>query len=254
MSVVYPAYERELSKHNALDFPSLILRAYELFQRFPAFGKRYRAVYPFVCVDEFQDTNDAQYKLLQHLVGEKEKNFFVVADDDQIIYQWNGASHKRIEELAAQYRPTVMQLPVNYRCPAEIVTLANNLIRHNFLRTQEKKPLESFQGDAGAGTVRLLPVFDSEEAEAEGVAQDIAKNRSDQLSEVAVLARTRRLIVGIQEALRRLGIPAVISQRKDEFEERAAGMVACDVAAGEQRDKPRDARRGLRQFQAAHGD
>ena len=50
MSVVYPAYERELSKHNALDFPSLILRAYELFQRFPAFGKRYRAVYPFVCV------------------------------------------------------------------------------------------------------------------------------------------------------------------------------------------------------------
>ena len=129
----------------------------------------------------------------------------MVADDDQIIYQWNGASHKRIEELAAQYRPTVMQLPVNYRCPAEIVTLANNLIRHNFLRTQEKKPLESFQGDAGAGTVRLLPVFDSEEAEAEGVAQDIGKNRSDQLNEVAVLARTRRLIVGIQEALRRPG-------------------------------------------------
>ena len=250
MSVVYPAYERELSKHNALDFPSLILRAYELFQRFPAFGKRYRAVYPFVCVDEFQDTNNAQYKLLQHLVGEKEKNFFVVADDDQIIYQWNGASHKRIEELAAQYRPTVMQLPVNYRCPAEIVTLANNLIRHNFLRTQEKKPLESFQGDAGAGTVRLLPVFDSEEAEAEGVAQDIAKNRSDQLSEVAVLARTRRLIVGIQEALRRLGIPAVISQRKDEFESAPLAWLHAMFRLANSANKPRDARRGLRQFQA----
>jgi DNA helicase II / ATP-dependent DNA helicase PcrA len=218
MSIVYPAYEKELLNHNALDFSSLILRAYELFQRYPAFSKRYRAVYPFVCVDEFQDTNDAQYKLLQHLVGEQERNVFVVADDDQIIYQWNGASHKRIEDLVASYHPTVMQLPVNYRCPAEIVVLANNLIRHNFLRTQDKKPLVAFQGDAGADTVRLLRVFDSEQAEATGVACDIKERRSGQLNAVVVLGRNRRLLVGVENALRQEGIASVIAQRKDEFE------------------------------------
>jgi DNA helicase-2/ATP-dependent DNA helicase PcrA len=218
MSLVYPAYERELANHNALDFASLILRTYELFERYPAFCKRYRAVYPFVCVDEFQDTNDAQYRLLRHLVGDQEKNLFVVADDDQIIYQWNGASHKRIGDLAADYHPTVMQLPVNYRCPAEIVTLANNLIRHNFLRTKAKQPLVPYQGDAGAGTVRLLPVFNSERAEAKGVAGDIRANRADQLNTVVVLARTRRLLIGLGEALGMEGIPSAIAQRKDEFE------------------------------------
>jgi len=218
MSIVYPAYEKELAKHNALDFSSLILRAYELFQRYPAFPKRYRAVYPFVCVDEFQDTNDAQFRLLQHLVGEKETNVFVVADDDQIIYQWNGASHKRVEELVASYHPTVMQLPVNYRCPAEIVALANNLIRHNFFRTQDKQPLVSYQGDGGAATVRLLPVFDNEQAEAAGIARDIKEMRSDRLDAVVVLARTRRLLTGVEDALRQEGISSVIAQRKDEFE------------------------------------
>ena len=228
MSIVYPAYEKELSKHNALDFSSLLLRAYELFQRYPAFSKRYRTIYPFVCVDEFQDTNQVQYKLLQHLVGEPEKNFFVVADDDQIIYQWNGASHKRVEELVADYHPTVMQLPVNYRCPAEIVRLANNLIRHNFLRTQDKQPLVSFQGNAGADTARLLSVFQSEEAEAEGVAQDIVARRSGQLDAVVVLGRNRRLLVGVQNALNRQGVSAVIAQRKDEFESAPLhGYIPC---------------------------
>ena len=67
MAIVYPAYEAELSKRNALDFNSLIFKAYELFTTFPAFAKRYRTVYRYICIDEFQDTNHAQYRLIRTL-------------------------------------------------------------------------------------------------------------------------------------------------------------------------------------------
>ncbi|HWP91523.1 MAG TPA: UvrD-helicase domain-containing protein [Thermodesulfobacteriota bacterium] len=84
MAVVYPLYEAELAKRNALDFNSLILKAYQLFTKFPAFAKRYRTVYPYICIDEFQDTNQAQYSLIRALTGDKHRNLFVVADDDRL--------------------------------------------------------------------------------------------------------------------------------------------------------------------------
>ncbi len=155
MAIVYPAYEAELSKRNALDFNSLIFKAYELFTTFPAFAKRYRTVYRYICIDEFQDTNHAQYRLIRALTGEQHANVFVIADDDQIIYQWNGASHQRLQEFLKDYAPQIIQLPTNYRCPPEVVELANNLIRHNFLRTADKKPLKAFRPHTGKG-VRLL--------------------------------------------------------------------------------------------------
>lgn len=220
MFVVYPAYEAELTKRNALDFDSLILKTHQLFTKFPAFAKRYRTVYPYICIDEFQDTNHAQYALIRALTENQHKNIFVVADDDQIIYQWNGASHKRIVEFRNDYSAEVLQLPVVFRCPPEIVELANNLIRHNFLRTSDKKPLEAFRSGPGPGrdTVRLLPVFPDFDAEAAGIARDIKDRHSAHLGSVVVLGRNRKLLQGVERALQREGLPAVISQRKDEFE------------------------------------
>ncbi len=218
MAAVYPAYEAELCKRNALDFNSLILKTYQLFTKFPAFAKRYRIVYPYICIDEFQDTNQAQYGLIRALTGDQHRNLFVVADDDQIIYQWNGASHERLKELIKDYLPTVIQLPMNYRCPSEIVELANNLIRHNFLRTTDKKPLEAFRPSLGKDTVRLLPCFSDFEAEAAGVAKDIKELHSNHLGSVVILGRNRRLLDGVEMALQKEGLPAAISQRKDEFE------------------------------------
>jgi len=217
MAIIYPAYEAELSKRNALDFYSLIFKAYELFTKFPAFAKRYRTVYPYICIDEFQDTNSAQYNFIRALTGDQHKNLFLVADDDQIIYQWNGASHKRIEEFMKDYSSSVIQLPMNYRCPPEIVDLANNLIRHNFLRTSDKKPLKAFRPSSSKETVRLLPVFSDFDAEAAGVAQDIKNLHSSHLSSIVVLGRSRKLLEVVELALRDEGLSAVISQRKDEF-------------------------------------
>jgi DNA helicase-2/ATP-dependent DNA helicase PcrA len=220
MSVVYPAYEAELAKRNALDFDSLILKTHQLYTKFPAFAKRYRTVYPYICIDEFQDMNHAQYALIRALTEDQHKNIFMVADDDQIIYQWNGASHKRIVEFRNDYSAEVLQLPVVFRCPPEIVALANNLIRHNFLRTSDKKPLEAFRSSPcpDKDTVRLLPVFSDFEAEAAGIARDIKNRHSAHLGSVVVLGRSRKLLQGVERALQSEGLPAVISQRKDEFE------------------------------------
>lgn len=218
MSIVYPAYEAELAKRNALDFNSLILKAYQLFEKFPAFAKRYRIVYPYICIDEFQDTNPAQYNLIRVLTGNQHKNLFIVADDDQVIYQWNGASHQRIDNFRKDYSPEVIQLPMNYRCPPEIVQLANNLIQHNFLRTPNKKPLEAFNPSPGEEVLRLLPCFPNFETEASEVAKDIKKQHSNRLGSVTILGRSRRLLNTVEKALRDEGLTAAISQRKDEFE------------------------------------
>ena len=87
MSEVYREYRRQLISNNRLDFPSLLLFTLRLLSEKPVIAKQIRTVYPHICVDEFQDTNLAQYRVLQNIVGDTPRNLFVVADDDQIIYQ-----------------------------------------------------------------------------------------------------------------------------------------------------------------------
>jgi DNA helicase-2/ATP-dependent DNA helicase PcrA len=217
IAAVYPAYEAELLKRNALDFNSLIFKAHQLLIEFPAFAKRYRSVYRYISVDEFQDSNLAQYRLIKALTGNDYRNIFIVADDDQIIYQWNGASHKRIENFVDDYSPEVIQLPTNYRCPPEVIRLANNLISHNFTRATHKKPLQSSKTIRNENVVRLLPEFPDFESEARGVAADIKTLHGRRLDSVVILARNRKLIESAARALKHEMIPAVISQRKDEF-------------------------------------
>lgn len=217
-SKVYEAYEHELTIKNALDFNSLILKAYQLFSKFPIFADRYRKVYKYVCIDEFQDTNLAQYNLIRSLTGNEYKNVFVVADDDQIIYQWNGASHKRIQEFTEDYAPELLQLPVNYRCPPEVVDIANKLISHNFRRTPNKAALESSRGRKGEKVVRLLSGFEDSESEATAIAKDIKSLRSQHLNNVVVLARNRKLLDTVHQALSSVRVKSAIHQRRSNFE------------------------------------
>jgi DNA helicase-2/ATP-dependent DNA helicase PcrA len=87
LAVLHNAYVRELTEHNALDFPLLISLACDLLVKHPAVARHYRTVYPHVCVDEFQDTNVGQFEFLLALIGNDPSGLFVVADDDQIVYQ-----------------------------------------------------------------------------------------------------------------------------------------------------------------------
>jgi DNA helicase-2/ATP-dependent DNA helicase PcrA len=214
---LYRAFEAELNRTNALDFDSLIHRTFTLFRKFPTFARRYQTVYPYWCIDEFQDTNSAQYALIKEMTQSMFSNIFVVADDDQIIYVWNGASHKRLEEFRSDFDAALLQLPTNYRCPAEIVAIANKLIRFNLLRTEGKKPLESaVKTQISTRPIELLS-FRSEEEECSAIAGRVAQFKRAELASVAVLARVNRLLERVADQLRKMAIPFVIPKKRAEF-------------------------------------
>jgi DNA helicase II / ATP-dependent DNA helicase PcrA len=215
----YLAYEKALMKSNSLDFGSLIIQAYRLINAFPSIAARYRKTYAYWMFDEFQDTTPGQYKLIQALAGDEFDNIFAVADDDQIIYQWNGASYLQIQKFRADFQPEEIQLPTNYRCPPAIVAAANKLVVHNSQRTESKLPLEVGKTELrypGHEHINVLR-YKSDEEEAKGIAQSILNADQSILGEIAVLARTRASLEKIHQALSEVNVTAVIAQRRDEF-------------------------------------
>jgi DNA helicase II / ATP-dependent DNA helicase PcrA len=219
VAMAYQLYEEELRRINALDFNSLIFEAYRLVNTFPAIAARYRKSYPYWLIDEFQDTNSAQYKLVRALAGDGFRNLFAVADDDQIIYEWNGANFKQIQSFLADYAAQVIQLPTNYRCPAAIVEAANRLVVYNVQRTTSKKPLIAGKTDLKYPVAEhiQLRVFETDDEEAAGIAKEIAEREHSEWGQTAVLARTKALLERIHAALHKLQVPSVIAQRRDEF-------------------------------------
>ena len=215
LSQIYSTYCQESITSNCLDFGNLIIQATTLLRDKPFIQKFLHRIYYHVCVDEFQDTNQAQYNLLRLLINPERQNLFIVADDDQIIYQWNGASPERLKALQNDYNPTIIQLPKNHRCPPEIIELANKLISHNPDRHPAKQPLRADKSASGSDPIRVrdFPTF---EAEATWIASDIAK-RSDK-NGCVVLARSKRLLEIIVKKLEQFGIPAYLHSRKNEFE------------------------------------
>ena len=217
----YTAYDAALREANALDFNSLIFNAHQLFVRFQAFAQRYRSVYRYWCVDEFQDTSVAQYELLKVMAGENFRNVFAVADDDQIIYQWNGADYRRLDQFRTGFDAALLQIPTNFRCPPEVVTCANKLIACNLLRSTGKKPLVAGREPSSVPSVIELLPFPADWDEARGIAQHIADHRTGALGQTAVLARVRRLLDPIADALTALSINCQVIVRRDEFQSAA---------------------------------
>jgi len=219
IATAYDLYEKQLRRMNALDFNSLILEAHRLVMQFPAIAARYQRSHPYWLIDEFQDTNSAQYRFIRALAGNEFKNVFAVADDDQIIYEWNGASFRQIQAFVADFGARLIQLPTNYRCPPAIVDAANRLVVYNAHRTEAKKPLIAGKKDMkyAAEDHLQLRIFDTDADEAAGIATEIAGLGRSAWGEVAVLARTRALLLMMHEALRRQDVPAVIAQRRDDF-------------------------------------
>ena len=140
LATIYANYRRLMIENNQLDFGGLIAETLGLLETNPAIRRLVSRVYPYVCVDEFQDTNLAQYRILSNIVDPATKNLFVVADDDQIIYQWNGADPQRLHALREDFDVSVLQLPENYRCPPKVVAVANKLIQCNLARDLKKLP------------------------------------------------------------------------------------------------------------------
>jgi DNA helicase II / ATP-dependent DNA helicase PcrA len=184
---VYELYERDLHRMNAMDFDDLLVRTVNVLELFPEVRARYAAAFRHVLVDEYQDTNHAQYRLLQLLAGEH-RNLAVVGDDDQSVYSFRGADITNILNFQDDYPDAeVVRLEQNYRSTQTILSVANAVITHN--RGRMGKSLWTDLGEGDPVKVREL---EDEHAEARFVVGEIERLVDEGVSraEIAVFYRT----------------------------------------------------------------
>ena len=237
ISRAYGNYEKELRRANALDFNSLLLKAYELFG-FAAIARHYQLVYRYWHIDEFQDTNKAQYRLLRRMASRDFRDIFVVADEDQVIYEWNGASVSRIRDFRRDFSSETKYLPTNYRCPPRIVKAANRLVSRNRKRDGMKPNTRAARRKTN-GRARAIQwrSFRTDDAEARFIAAEIAKLDGAARGKTAVLARARYLLEPVHEALQDRRVPSAVLKRRDDFLTPEMNWL---VACLEQVNRPRD--------------
>ena len=247
----YSLYENELRRANALDFNSLIFEAHRLFA-YRAMTRLYQTAYRYWLIDEFQDTNGAQYALLRRMAGESFRKVFTVADDDQTIYEWNGANVRRIGDLVKDFSCDVVQLPTNFRCPPGVVEAGNRLVVYNALRAWPKQPAtaaEAHSAYSDEGQIQYRE-FTTDADEVAGVAGEIERLDFEARSGTAVLARTRALIEAMHGALTARAVPSVITTRRDDF---LSPQMRWLVACLKQINRPLDRRNMTRLAEAFNG-
>jgi ATP-dependent DNA helicase UvrD/PcrA len=201
---VYQLYQRRLHGSNAVDFDDLLMLTVEILERFPDAAKKWRRAFRYVLVDEYQDTNHAQYRLLQLLASEH-KNVCAVGDPDQSIYAFRGADIRNVLEFERDFPGArTIALEQNYRSTNTILRAANGVIRNN--RERKEKNLWSDLGDGEP--VRALEVED-EHAEARFVAAEVAQLIEEGYSgrEIAVFYRTNAQSRVLEDVLVRQGVP-----------------------------------------------
>ncbi|MEG1621078.1 MAG: UvrD-helicase domain-containing protein [Oscillospiraceae bacterium] len=201
---IYKEYQSMLKKANALDFDDIITQTVRLLSENPEILEKYRNRYRYIMVDEYQDTNHAQYMLVSLLAG-KHQNLCVVGDDDQSIYKFRGATIENIMSFEKEF-PTskVIRLEQNYRCTQNILDAANNVIKNNSSRKGK-----TLWTDNGTGTlVNVLRARD-EFAEANYIADKISDNvrDGDKFADHAILYRMNAQSNSIEKILLRSGIP-----------------------------------------------
>lgn len=209
---VYDEYQRRLRAANALDFDDMIGETVAVLQAFPQIAQYYRRRFRHVLVDEYQDTNHAQYVLVRELVGRDSNDgippgeLCVVGDADQSIYAFRGATIRNIEDFERDYPDTrTILLEQNYRSTQNILSAANSVIARNAGRREKR-----LWTDAGAGELIVGYVADNEHDEARFVAEEIdalAEGSEITYNDVAVFYRTNNSSRSLEEVLIRAGIP-----------------------------------------------
>ncbi|MCQ4574796.1 MAG: UvrD-helicase domain-containing protein [Candidatus Brocadiales bacterium] len=204
---VYTRYQAILQANNALDFDDLLVKLIKLFNEYPDVLERYQNTFLFILIDEYQDTNFAQY-VLQKLLAGKYRNICVTGDPDQSIYGWRGANLGNILDFENDYPDTkVVLLEQNYRSTKHILRAASELIEHNKLRKTKGLWTENPAGE----NISLVYTHD-ERYEAEQITSHIQDlmNSGRKCSEIAVFYRTNAQSRVLEAALMKAGIPYVI--------------------------------------------
>ncbi|MGH7524934.1 MAG: ATP-dependent helicase [Gemmatimonadales bacterium] len=201
---VYHRMQAALLRANAMDFDDLMLHPLALFNQHPDVLQRWRERFDFLLVDEFQDTNRAQYELIRRL-GQGHRNVFGVGDEDQSIYGWRGADLRNLRDLQVDFGTArVVKLEENYRSTRPILDAANAVITHNAGRIA--KTLRTRR--PGGESIVMLAAAD-ERDEAEWIAGELGRRISGGAApaECAVLYRTNAQSRALEEAMRRAGLP-----------------------------------------------
>jgi DNA helicase II / ATP-dependent DNA helicase PcrA len=204
VAAVYDRYQRRLHASNAMDFDDLLMRTVEVLENHPDARDKWQKAFRYVLVDEYQDTNHAQYRLLQLLAG-AHGNVFAVGDPDQSIYAFRGADIRNILEFERDFGGAqVIALEQNYRSTNAILRAANSLIANN----RERKPKNLFSELGEGDPVRALEVED-EHAEARFVASELAGLFDEGYAgaEIAVFYRTNAQSRVLEDVLVRQEIP-----------------------------------------------
>ncbi len=201
---VYKEYQKRLKQNNALDFDDLIMLTVQLFRQNAEILNHYQERFPFILVDEYQDTNTAQFTLLS-LLASRYQNLCVVGDDDQSIYRFRGANIHNILNFEKIFPATkVIRLEQNYRSTKNILAAASGVIKHNSMRKEK-----TLWTTAEAGAPISYGRYDNEYEEAQGIASDIHREVKDGMSynDFAILYRTNAQSRVFEEKLIYEGIP-----------------------------------------------
>jgi len=208
LSKIYVIYQDRLRASSAFDFDDLIMKTITLFESKPEVLKKYQSVFKYIMVDEYQDTNFAQYKLID-LLGRAHGNICVVGDDWQSIYRWRGADITNILEFEKNYPDAkVVKLEQNYRSTQLILDAAYGVISKNVNRKDKKLWTEQ----AGGSQIVSYEAAD-EKGEADFVISEIAKlyngnyGKKIELNEIAILYRTNAQSRSIEEAFLKYNVP-----------------------------------------------
>jgi DNA helicase-2/ATP-dependent DNA helicase PcrA len=202
---IYDAYQKRLKESNALDFDDLIILTLRLFNEHPQVLERYQERFQYIHVDEYQDTNHAQYLLVKKLAA-GHRNLCVVGDDDQSIYGWRGADIRNILDFEKDFpEAKVIKLEQNYRSTSTILAAANDVIANNKGRKDKR-----LWTDQEAGQKIRLYSADNEQDEALYIAHQIERIRDEedcQFEDFAILYRTNSQSRVLEDALRKKHFP-----------------------------------------------
>lgn len=204
---IYRLYQQRLLKASAMDFDDLLMITVELFGAFPDVLEHYQDRFRYVLVDEYQDTNRAQYMLVKQLTG-KQRNLCVVGDSDQSIYKFRGADIRNIRDFEQDYPDArIVILDQNYRSTETILDAANSVISNN-----TKRSPKNLWSDRGRGTPIIRYEAEDEHDEAGFVVDEVERLQSDgfNLSDVAVFYRTNAMSRVVEDVFVRRGIPYTV--------------------------------------------
>ncbi len=208
ISQIYEAYAKRCFKNGSMDFDDLLLKFYELLKNFPESLHKYQHKFKYILIDEFQDTNPAQYEIIK-LLGAVYENVCVVGDDAQSIYSFRGATIENILQFQKDYDDVkVVKLEQNYRSTQSIINAANEVIKHNKGQIPKNLWTENTEGEK-IRLVRTMTDNDEGKFVADTIQEQKLRNHFNN-RDFAILYRTNSQSRAFEESLRRMAIPYTI--------------------------------------------